>query len=344
MKAAVITEPQRLTIQDLPTPKPQHGEVLIRAKYVGICGTDVELFTGTIPYLKTGQLQYPVIPGHEWTGEIVQLGPEVKNFHVGDRVTGECHLGCGECEYCAQGQPNHCPNRRRVGILGKEGALAEFITMPARSLHKLPPNVDSRSGTFTEPLTVALYALEKVAPLTGKRVFINGLGTIGLLTLHLAKISGASLLVGTDLVPHRLQLAESWEAHVFHGKNQEVIKESLELSPQGFDLVVEVSGVPQTIQTCLKLAKPGGNISLLGLYEGRETQIQPDMIVTKDLQVFGNMASAKVWERALNLLESRLVEPDAFITHEFSFESIPEAFRLATAREAGVMKILIRID
>jgi threonine dehydrogenase-like Zn-dependent dehydrogenase len=131
---------------------------------------------------------------------------------------------------------------------------------------------------------------------------------------------------------------------VFHGKNQDGIKESLELSPQGFDLVMEVSGVPQNIQTCLKLAKPGGNVSLLGLYEGRETQIQPDMIVTKDLQVFGNMASAKVWERALNLLESRLVEPEAFITHEFSLKNVSEAFRLAIARETGVIKILIHIN
>ncbi|MBD3308422.1 alcohol dehydrogenase catalytic domain-containing protein [candidate division KSB3 bacterium] len=343
MNVARILSPYHLEVQRASPPEPGYGEALVRVHCVGLCGTDLELFDGSIPYLKTGLLTYPVVPGHEWTGEIYRLGAGVTHFQIGDRVTGECHLGCGECEFCAQGQPNQCPDRRRVGILGKEGACAEFLTMPARSLHPLPPNVDFHTGTLTEPLTVALYALEKVAPLTGKHVFVNGLGTIGLLTVQLLSISGASVIAGADPVLERVQLAHTWGTHLFHGSGSDLTAELLNVSPAGFDLVLDASGDPHSLQPNIALVKPGGSLSLLGLYRGQDAVLQPDLIVTKDIRLLGNMASAKVWERALNLLQSGRLDPNALITHRFPLDAAAKAFRLAIARESGVIKILLDV-
>ena len=344
MKAIVFTAPNQLELQDVPPPKPRDGEVLVRIICVGICGTDLQLFDGSSGYLKQGLLNYPFIPGHEWTGEIVQCGPGVKNFQPGDRVTGECHLGCGECEFCSQGQPNQCLHRTRVGILGKQGACAEFLTMPARSVHQLPPDVDDREGTLTEPLSVALYALNKADSLAGKTVAVFGLGTIGTLVLQVAIRSGASVCIGLDVLSERLErLRQDLDALTFHADEEHLREHIHQLAPQGIDVVIEASGVPQNLESCLEVVKPGGAVCLVGLYHGQQVAIHPDRLVSKDIRVFGNMASAKVWERALRMLGQRQIDSSACITHVIPFQDALSAFRLAASRKANVMKVIIEM-
>jgi D-arabinose 1-dehydrogenase-like Zn-dependent alcohol dehydrogenase len=138
MKAAMIVAPHSIKIVEVPIPAPAENEVLVQVKYAGICGTDLKIYDGSIPYIKEGLLSLPTIPGHEWSGEVVEVGERVNKVKVGDRITGECHIGCGVCSLCLEGRSNLCPDRMRVGIIRKAGAFAEYLTIPEQGVHLLP--------------------------------------------------------------------------------------------------------------------------------------------------------------------------------------------------------------
>lgn len=342
MKAAKVIAPHSIKMTEMPIPIPTENEVLIKVKYAGICGTDLKIYDGSISYIKEGNLSFPIIPGHEWSGEVVRVGGKVKKVKVGDRVTGECHIGCGVCNFCLQGKNNLCPDRIRVGIIGKSGAFAEYLTIPERGVHLLPSSMSYREGALVEPLTIALYSLDKIENITGASVLVFGLGPIGLMVCQLAKSMGATTIIGVDTNHGRLRegiiggcddvtslTGEDLEKYIFN-----------KTKGKGVNAVIEAAGVPSLLNLSIKLASLGGQISLLGLYH-ENAEVPTSQIIAKDLRIYGNIASARVWERAINLIATKRFKLDSITNHIVPFKEIQEAMKIAYSKESKANKITI---
>lgn len=330
-----------ISIKEAEKPCPKPGELLIKIKTVGICGTDLKLFDGSISYLKDGLLQFPHTPGHEWVGEMVDTGGQSTKFHVGDRVTGECHVGCGSCEACHNGRENICPDRMRFGIL-QDGGMSEYILFPERAAYKIPDHVTNEEASLIEPLTVALHALDKLERIAGSTVTVTGLGPIGLLLCEVVSSMGAGHVIGVDMDHTALQLGESKGCDDVVDSTKDDFKNQIwRLTNQkGSDIIVEATGVGDLLSESLDLIRPGGQLSLIGLYRTK-VEVDVNQIITKDVKVLGNMASARVWERAINLIANKKVDLGKIITHRYSINNVEDAFRKAYYKEDNVGKVVI---
>ncbi|MFF2854783.1 zinc-binding dehydrogenase [Peribacillus sp. NPDC058002] len=342
MKAAVVVAPHSIKMTEVPIPTPAENEVLVQVKYAGICGTDLKIYDGSIPYIKEGLLSFPTIPGHEWSGEVVGVGERVSKVKIGDRITGECHIGCGVCNFCLDGRNNLCPDRIRVGIIRKAGAFAEYLTIPERGAHLLPSSMSYQEGALVEPLTVALYSLGKIENITGASVLIFGLGPIGLLVCQLARSMGATTIIGVDTNPDRLRegiIGGCDDVTSLTGQDlRNYVFDKTE--GKGVNVVIEAAGIPKLLALSIELASLGGQISLLGLYH-QNAEVATSQIIAKELRIYGNMASARVWERAINLIATKRIKLDSITNHILPFKKIQEAMNLAYNKESKVTKITI---
>ncbi|WP_211202360.1 zinc-dependent alcohol dehydrogenase [Salicibibacter cibarius] len=299
MKAVQIDAPESLKFIYRPQPDLQSNEVLIKVKVVGICGTDLKLYDGTISYLKDGSLTLPLVPGHEWSGEVFKVGSSLSKFKVGERVTGECHIGCGSCEDCRNGQTNICYHRERIGIF-QNGALSDYIVLPERAVHTIPDEVTDVEGAMIEPLTVALHALDKLDRVAGSRLLVYGLGPIGLLISQVAKSMGATTIIGVDINETALRRGKNFECdEIINSKKENVKERVLSLTNQeGPDIIVEATGVSDLLVQAVDLIRSGGQLSLIGLFS-EKADLDPNQLITKDVKIIGNMASsARIWQRA----------------------------------------------
>ncbi len=320
-------------------------EVLIRVTHVGICGTDLKIFDGSIPYIKEGTLQYPHTPGHEWVGIIEVVGKEVDpSIRIGDRVTGKCHIGCGNCEDCTNGRENVCQKRIRVGILGADGSFSNYMAFPSRAVYKIPDSISNEQAVLIEPLTVASFALDKLEKVPGATVIVFGLGPIGLLVSEVASAMGAAKVIGVDMNNKRMETGLEMGCDVvFNAQDPELSAKLKEATyEKGPDIIVEASGIESVLSLSLALIRPGGQLSLIGIYKDKVT-LDANLILTKDLKVHGNMASARVWERAIRLLESGKLNIEKLITHRFVFEDSHSAFETAYYKKDESIKVIVEI-
>src|SRR4051812_1561185 len=198
MRAFVVTAPHQGQVVDVAAPVPAAHEVVVDIVRVGVCGTDVELFTGEMAYLVQGEATYPLQLGHEWCGVVSAVGADVDRGWLGRRVTGDTIIGCGHCERCAAGRINVCDQRREVGIRGMPGALAAQLAVPAVALFGLPDEIDDIAGALVEPGSSALRAVMAAELAPGRRVLVLGTGTIGLLVAELARAQGAEVHVAGE--------------------------------------------------------------------------------------------------------------------------------------------------
>ncbi len=199
MKAALLVGPQKIEIRDLPVPVPREGEVLVRVREAGICGTDFAKYRGDLGG------NFPVVAGHEAVGEIAALGPGVVGMRIGERVAIQPNFACGQCETCRSGRENICPSRVRLG-LDVDGVFAEYVTAPRKYVWTLPEGLSDSAAALTEPLSVALHGFQKSAPAAGDRVLVYGTGTIGLFYVRLAVLAGARVSAFNTSAP-RLEVA-----------------------------------------------------------------------------------------------------------------------------------------
>ncbi len=345
IKTAKFTSPFQIKVAEEQIPEPDDNEVLVKVKCAGICGTDFKIYDGSIPYLKEGTLNYPLVPGHEWSGDVVKVGSNVIGYKTGDRVTGECHIGCGKCEDCLRGKSNICLKRVRLGIMGLDGAFSEYLVIPEKALHCLTDNVSYLEGALVEPLTIALHALDKLEGVAGSNVLIFGLGPIGLLNSQVAKVMGAANVIGVDLDPNRLEIGQQVGCDFVTSHSGQDLSDYLSnvTNGHGVDIIVEATGVKALLTSAIELIRPGGQISLLGLYNGK-VEIDPTTLITKDIRVYGNMASARIWDRAIRLIDSKKIDVKPIISHKFAFDEIEAAMKKAYNKEDGCIKVMLKMD
>lgn len=344
-KSAWITAAGYVKLTKVEISELQPNEVLIKVMNVGICGTDLEIYQGDMVYFTEGKATYPIIPGHEWSGQIVDIGTNVDQFEVGDRVVGETTLPCNSCETCKKGKYNICPRRKENGILGKNGAVTQFMVYPASGLHKFSLSLDFESAALTEPTAVAYSGILKVNVTPNDRVLILGAGPLGLLALQVAKVFGAKLVVLVDLNQFRLEVGKDLGADYVIDISRESLMEKSNLLTEGkgFDVIVEASGNIAAMESMLEVTAVGARICLMGLCGGHSAKMNIDRIVTSDINLCGSLGSPGVWATVLDLMQSGKILTKPLITHRFPLEELDRAFRLMQAKEPKLLKAILQI-
>ncbi|HLI05026.1 MAG TPA: alcohol dehydrogenase catalytic domain-containing protein [Ktedonobacteraceae bacterium] len=342
MRAIVLKGPGEAMLTELEKPAIGPEDVLIRSRAVGICGSDVELYRGIRP---EGYYRYPVVPGHEWAGEVVVVGERVHTFAPGDRVASEGFLFCGTCRNCRTGLTNLCEaGYDEIGFT-RAGGLAEYVAVPARLVHRLPNNASLEEAALLEPTAVVVHAFLRARPQAGESVVVLGDGTIGLLAVQLARLFSPSLLVLIGSRNERLELGRQLGAtHTLNVRESdpEPLIRSL-TAGQGADLVFEGGNRPEGVEQALRLARRGGTVALEGIAgSGAPLSIESDIFVLKHLAVLGIFgASAAAWTYAVQIFRAGLLNLAPLITHHFALDEYQAALDILVSHQAKTLKVLI---
>ncbi|MGC5221638.1 zinc-dependent alcohol dehydrogenase [Micromonospora sp. DT81.3] len=327
MRALVVTGPHAAEVQQVADPVAGEGELLVQVERVGICGTDVELYTGEMAYIPQGFTHFPVRLGHEWTGTVIGTGSAADESWLGRRVTGDTMLGCGHCEYCSAGVHHVCPDRFEVGIRdGWPGALAEKVLVPTRFAHAVPEHVSVAAAALVEPGGNSLRAVQAAALRRGDSVLVLGSGTIGLLAAQFALAAGADVhvagvredslaLAATLGVPHTSRLDE------------------LDSSPDSrFDAVIDATSLPTSPALAVRLTKPAGRTVFIGLSE-TPSVLDTRELVLKDVSAIGILSASPGLAGAIESFADGSVVPDPIVSEVIALEDVPS--RLEGHRGAG---------
>jgi threonine dehydrogenase-like Zn-dependent dehydrogenase len=338
VKAAVLHGPRTFRVEPVAVAPVGAGEVLVRVRAAGICGTDYRIWTGERP------VAYPLVPGHEFIGEVAAVGPRVVRVRVGDRVAVEPNWGCGQCDLCREGRANLCLARTAVGI-DCPGGFAELALLPERACWPAPPGVPDERLLFTEPLAVMLRAVGRAAPQGGESAAVLGAGTLGLLALQLLRARGCRVLV-IGRTARRLELARSLGADLVVATEgsaaDDPVAAARKLSGRdGVDLVVEAAGTTSAVQLALGrvgLVRPGGRVVLTGLPHG-PTSVEFFWLVRRELDVRGSMIYREEFGQAVELLARGGVEVGPLLTHRFPLDAIEAA--LQAHRDPASIKVAV---
>jgi threonine dehydrogenase-like Zn-dependent dehydrogenase len=300
MRAFVLTGPRAASVQAVPAPLPTPGEVVVDVDRVGVCGTDVEFFTGEMQYLLEGHSSYPMRLGHEWSGRVAAVGDGVDPAWIGRRVMGDTMLGDGTCRRCLRGHQHVCESRQEVGIRGgRHGALAEQLAVPATSLHALPETVDPVLGALVEPGGNALRAAQAAGVGPGDRALVLGPGTIGLLVAMFLRAAGAEVhLMGRT----EESLAFARDLGFGHAWTDDGVPDL------PFDAVVDASNAPQLPALALDLVEPAGRVVCIGL-AGSPSRIDTRTLALKDVTAVGILSASPGLEATISAYASGEVDP-----------------------------------
>ncbi|MFE7854492.1 zinc-dependent alcohol dehydrogenase family protein [Streptomyces sp. NPDC057403] len=313
MKAAVIEAPGQVTVTTVPDPTPGPRDVVVDVAACGLCGTDLHILQGEFaPTL-------PVVPGHEFAGEVVGLGSEVTELTLGDRVAVDPSLYCNECRYCRAGRNNLCDRWQAIGVTVAGGA-AEYAVAPVANCVRLPDHVDVQDAALIEPLSCAVRGYDVLNSRLGAHVLIYGSGTMGLMMLELAKRTGAASVDVVDLNPERLATAEKLGCSQAAGNADELGR------PQGWDVVVDATGNAAAIQDGLERVAKAGTFLQFGVSDYATTAtISPYRIYNQEITITGSMAVLHSYERAAELFATGVLDPQVFISHRMPLTQYPQA-------------------
>jgi 2-desacetyl-2-hydroxyethyl bacteriochlorophyllide A dehydrogenase len=310
-------------------------DVLVASREAGLCRTDVEVMTGI--FTDPRWVHFPVIPGHEWAGTVVDVGANVDSVRVGDRVVCEGLIGCHRCAACRRGETHWCERIEALGFT-RPGGYAELVAVPARVVHPLPDHVSFDAGVLIEPTSVVLHGLEKARPQPGETVGVIGIGTLGSLAIALLRLHSPARLVAYGVRDAELELALQLGADevVVAGAGQ--ARDAAEL-----DLVVDTAGSPAAVALATEICRPGGRAVLLGLAgDGRSLTLPSDLLTGKDMTLIGSLGyPASVWSRVVGLVSNRVLELDPIVTHRFPAAEFQEAMQLMDNRDGIVAKIVL---
>ena len=313
MRAFVVHGPREASVQDVEPPVAEAGQVVVDIERVGLCGTDVEFFTGEMAYLHQGHAAYPMRLGHEWCGTVSSVGDGVDAAWRGRRVTGDTMIGCGRCERCRNGRSHLCEDRAEVGIRhGWPGALAPQMAIPATSLHVLPARVDSVAGALVEPAANALRAVEAAAVKPGSRVLILGAGTIGLLAAMFAASDGAEV--------HVMGRSER-SVEFARGLGSGRLWNRDELPALPFDAVIDASNDAALPALALDLVEPGRRVVFIGL-SGTPSTIDTRLLALKDVTAIGILSGSPALARTIGRFAGGTVDPRPLVAATIGLEEV----------------------
>ena len=334
MKSLVKAKAEKgIWLQDTPEPEVGHNDLLIKIRKTAICGTDMHIYNWDEWSQKT--IPVPMVVGHEYVGGVVGMGQEVKGFKVGDRVSGEGHITCGHCRNCRAGRVHLCRNTEGVGV-NRPGAFAEYLVIPAFNAFKIPDNISDELASIFDPFGNAVHTALSF-DLVGEDVLITGAGPIGIMAAAVAKHVGARHVVVTDINPYRLELAKKMGATRVVDVSKEDLKDVMnELGmTEGFDVGLEMSGVPAAFRDMLNKMNHGGKIAMLGI-PPQDVAIDWNQVIFKGLVIKGiyGREMFETWYKMASLLQSGL-DLSPIITHTFSIDDFQKGFDTMGSGHSG---------
>ncbi|MCM3270842.1 NAD(P)-dependent alcohol dehydrogenase [Paenibacillus elgii] len=341
MKAAIMKEPLRIEIEEVDVPEPRGNEVLVKVMAVGVCGSDIH-------YYEHGRIgnyivEKPMILGHECAGIVAQIGPDVRNLQVGDRVAIEPGVTCGKCENCKAGRYNLCPDVEFLATPPYDGAFVQYLRHREDFLFKIPHELSFEEAALNEPFSVGIHAAKRLQIEPGSTVAIMGMGPVGLMAVVAAKAFGASKIIVTDLEDNRLEAAKALGAH--HAINvrtqdaNQVIKELTD--GKGADAALETAGNPKALQTALGALKRGGKLAVIGLPAQNEVGLHIPFISEYEVEIYGIFRYANTYPQGIQFLSSGISDLSLLITDRYELDQTQEAMERARTNKAGSLKVVV---
>jgi len=341
MKALVMTAYGRLEYLDVAAPEIGPGDVLVRVKACGICGSDVHGLGGS-----TGRRLPPVIMGHEASGLIAATGSEVRGLLAGARVAFDPNIFCGACYFCRRGKPNICDQRRYLGVSCAEfrmdGAFAEYVALPQRVIYPIPDAVSFEQAALLEPLSVVVHAVGRLAPQLGDRALVIGAGAIGLFTVQVLRLAGCERIMVTDLDPGRLELARQLGADETIAADPPGVVEAVlrQTDGRGADVVVDAVGTATTVGLAVECARRAGSVGLTGnLSPAAELPLQ--RVVMRELTVRGSCYSSSEYPASLALLAQGRIDVNRLISAVVPLSEAGAWFAKLKGGRSGLLKVVV---
>ncbi len=327
MKAATIKQPGLMQVSEIPRPEPAPDEVLVRVMASGICGTDIHIFRGE--YLG----EYPIVPGHEFSGVVEAAGSQVTRFKPGDRVAVEPNIACDNCEACLNNRQNFCLNWQAVGVT-RQGAMAQWTTAPEKVVFDIG-DLSFEAGAFVEPLSCVLHGLERLGSEMADKIAILGAGPIGILLLQGVRLLGASQVTVVDKNPARLIFAAEMGADL-------ALPDLDQLKADGYDAVIDATGAIPVMQRSIDFARPGGKVLLFGVPpSGKDLCVEAFQIFHKGLTVLSSFTSVRNSYQAIDLLRSGKICVEQLVSHHLPLEEFQHGIEIIEGGLEGVKKVQI---
>jgi L-iditol 2-dehydrogenase len=341
MKAVLIERPHEVSWVELETPRAGRGEVVVRSHVAGVCRTDLEILHGGLTDPRW--VRFPVVPGHEWSGTVSELGDGVSDLEVGDRVVCEGMIPCNRCKRCKEGSTQLCLNYDQVGFT-RGGGYGEYVRVPRHVVHRLPADVSFAAGVLVEPASCVQRALERARPRPGDTIGVIGVGTLGSLAVTLAGLYSPGALVAYGVREEELEFARRLGATAtVHVAEQDAVATTHADLGGGLDVVIETAGAVAAVDLATQLVRPGGRVVLLGIAgAGQMLEIPADRIMFTDIDVIGSCSyPTSAWASVVRLLDRGLVDFEPIVTHRFPAARFEEAFALLDERKGTVAKVLL---
>lgn len=341
MKAAVMTEPRRIVIEERPVPELGDDEALVKVMAVGVCGSDVH-------YYEHGRIgdavvKQPIVLGHECAGEVVALGRSASRLCIGDRVAIEPQTVCGRCPACKSGKYNLCPDVVFFATPPVDGAFAQYVKMREDFLFPIPDRLSYEEASLIEPFSVGIHATQRTGLKPGSSVAIMGMGPVGLMAVVAAKAFGASRIYATDLEPIRLEAAVRLGAtHAINIREQEPVQAIMQLNGGiGVDAAWETAGHPQALQSALLSLRRGGKLAVVGLPAQAEIPLNVHAITDREVDIYGVFRYANTYPSAIEFLAGGIADVKPLITDRYPLEDTQAALERALTNKSGSLKVMV---
>ena len=338
MKRATMIAPGRIEIHDVPVPSPGPGEVLLRVKRIGVCGSDIHVFHGKHPYTS-----YPVVQGHELSAVVEALGPGVTGIEPGRKVTAMPQIVCGECPPCRRGDYHICDQLRVQGFQAP-GCAQELWTTRADRLVALPETFSFEQGALVEPVSVAVHSVSRAGEMAGRRAVVLGAGPIGNLVAQTARALGARVLI-TDLSHHRLDIARRCGLDQVSNPREEALQQASQrvFGADGFDVAFECVGVEATITAAIESLQKGGTLVVVGVFAERP-RVDVGLVQDRELSLVGTlMYRRQDYEQAVALIDSGAVVTEPLISQHFAMDDFLAAYQFLDRERDQTMKVFIDV-
>ena len=342
MRALLLSEYKKLNVVDMPTPEIGDEDVLVRVRACGICGSDIHGYDGS-----TGRRIPPLVMGHEAAGVIERAGTAVRGFEAGDRVTFDSTVSCGKCNFCRDGQINLCDNRTVLGVscgdYRRHGAFAEYVSVPARILYKLPDGLPFERAALIEAVSIAVHAVSRHVPKADDAVLVVGSGMIGVLVIQVLRAKGCRNIIAVDVDADKLALAMRVGAtRTLNAKDIDVPAAVREMTGgQGADASFEVVGHGATVMNAIRSLRKGGTVVLIGNLSPR-VEIPLQEVVSREISVLGSCASSGEYPQCIELLASGAVDVEPLISLKASLDEAPVLFERLYGGDKQLMKVIIQ--
>jgi len=338
MRAVLIDAPNVIHLENLPDPTPLPDELVIRVEACGICGTDLHIIDGDSPLAR-----YPLVPGHEFAGEVVEIGDKIAQderyqrlgLRVGSRVAVDPNLPCRICEFCRTGHENLCRKYRALGVT-MNGGFAEYVSVPVTQAYPLPDTISWREAALIEPLSCAVHGMHRLNLMPGDSLLIAGAGTMGLLLLQLAVHGGASQVAVVDTNTQRLGYAKRLGATITASSLEQVAQDY----PAGFHRVIDATGIPSVMESAFTLVRRGGTFMIFGVAAPTsQLSLSPFQTYNSEITILGSMAVLFSFQPALDIISQGIIDTAIMLTKAYALADFSQA--IADVRSGAGIKTQI---